>query len=198
MTRKEMVTKRAEKLSQLSDMQLIDTIVKYFEQNATMPGEKALKDYATSLKNEFDGNAITGLLSEVRKDLIEQFASLCVKEVRIKPTVANDTKKNKEAKKLLASDLPMELTDIIPVPVPVNTTKNVYVMAASISGENGIQLITESIPSYELGSFPAGFIKNHKTLEGMKGVVIATDYSNGKFANMSYKMLIDLGQSIAA
>ena len=62
-----------------------------------MPGEKAIKDYALSLKGEFDVDAITGLLSEVRNDLIEQFASLCVKEMKMKNVqVVNDTKKNKD------------------------------------------------------------------------------------------------------
>lgn len=205
MSRIEMVKTRTEALSKLSDMQLINVIVKYFEQNATMPGEKALKDYATSLKNEFDGNAITGLLSEVRKDLIEQFASLCVKEVKLKNVmVANDTKKRRELEGIfpLASELPMVLKDS--APIPVNTMKNVYEMPASvvctIVGIKGIS--TESGEPMAISVLPAGFVKNHSSLDDvlhdMEATVIATDYSNGKFANMSYRMLIDLCQNIAA
>ena len=96
MNRKEMVQARVEKLQKLSDADLVQTIVRYFEKNHTMPGEKAIKDYALSLKGEFDVDAITGLLSEVRNDLIEQFASLCVKEMKMKNVqVVNDTKKNR-------------------------------------------------------------------------------------------------------
>ena len=62
MNRKEMVQARVEKLQKLSDADLVQTIVRYFEKNHTMPGEKAIKDYALSLKGEFDVDAITGLL----------------------------------------------------------------------------------------------------------------------------------------
>lgn len=200
MNRTEMVKARAAELSKLSDTQLVDTIIKYFNQNATLPGEKAIKDYALTLKGEFDGKIITGLLSQVRNELIEEFASLCIKEVKLKHlAVKNVTKKNKDVKGLLASDLPMELSDVTPTPVKGGIiTVNDYVMCAEISDKENHPCITESIPSYVLGQLPAGFKKNHRNLIGMKAVVIAKDYSNGKFANMSYKVLIDLGQTLAA
>lgn len=202
MNRAEMVKARTEELYKLTDIQLVDMIISYFKQNATMPGEKAIKEYALSLKAEFDGNAITGLLTQVRGDLIEQFASMLVKEVKMrKVLIANETKKRmKEGGTLpLASDMPMYLVDSKPVDVPVNTMKNTYEMAVQVSDHDDLSCITESDPSYNLGVvLPKGFRKNHTTLAGMKAVVHATDHSNGKFANMSYRMLIDLGQSLAA
>ena len=133
MNRKEMVQARVEKLQKLSDADLVQTIVRYFEKNHTMPGEKAIKDYALSLKGEFDVDAITGLLSEVRNDLIEQFASLCVKEMKVKNVqVVNDTKKNKDTDGTKVTDLPMVLKDIVPVSNPANTVKNVYELPATI------------------------------------------------------------------
>ena len=200
MNRKEMVKTRTEELTKLSDMQLVDSIVKYFEQNATMPGEKTIKDYALSLKGEFDGNAINGLLSQVRNDLIEEFASLCVKEVKLKNvTAANETKKNEGSATLRASDLPMVLTDT--KPIPVNTMKNVFTLPASICEGNTGNTVCFMNADNKLQTFaalPAGFGKNHPTTADMDCIVIATDYSNGKFANMSYSMLIDLGQRLAA
>ncbi len=69
MNRKEMVQARVEKLKKLSDADLVQTIVRYFEKNHTMPGEKAIKDYALSLKGEFDVDAITEGIDKVYVDL---------------------------------------------------------------------------------------------------------------------------------
>lgn len=195
-TRKEMVERRTEELSKLNDLQLVATIVKYFEQNATLPGEKAIKDCALSLKAEFDGNVITGLLSQVRGDLIEEFASLCVKEVKLKNVMPqNATKKNKDAKAFLTTDLPMELIDVRPA--RLNVMVNTYGLAATVSASEKHSCMTEDVPYHTVGSLPEGFKKNHRNIGGMKALVVATDHSNGKFANMSYRMIIDLGQKLA-
>ena len=198
MGRIEMVNARTEALSKLTDMQLIDTIVKYFEKNATMPGEKALKDFAVNLKNEFDGSAITSMFSEIRKNLIEQFASLCIKEVKLTNVMAaNDTKKRKEQNGTfpMASELPMVLKDT--TPIQVNAMKNVYEMPAVVMLDSIVSIpdiSTENEEPQAFATLPAGFTKNHPSLNNMKAAIIATDYSNGKFANMSYSMLIDLCQ----
>lgn len=191
-----MVKTRTEALSELTDIQLVDTIISYFKQNATMPGEKSLKDYALSLKSELDGNVITGLLAQVRNDMIEEFASLCVKEVKLVNVQAeNDTKKNKDTDGRKASELPLVLADA--KPIPVNTIKNIYNMNAEISSESMVCIGTaEDGERSVLASLPNGFKKNHPALAGMNGTVIASDYSNGNFANMSYRMLIDLGQNL--
>lgn len=199
MNRKEMVQVRVEKLQKLSDADLVQTIVRYFEKNHTMPGEKAIKDYALSLKGEFDVDAITGLLSEVRNDLIEQFASLCVKEMKVKNVqVVNDTKKNKDTDGTKVTDLPMVLKDIVPVLNPANTVKNVYELPAMIVFRDSAVYAEKDGVALNLGSIPKGFKKNHGTSQLMQGTVIVTDHSNGKFANMSYRMLVDLGQAIPA
>ncbi len=200
MNRTEMVKARAKKLSEMSDVNLVDAIVKYFEENAAMPGEKALKDFAISLKTELDAHIGVGLLSQTRMDLIEEFSSLCVKEVKLKNVRAvNETKKNADLDAVKAGDLPMVLADA--KLIPVNTMKNVYEMNGMINGdEDGhrfVNICDAKDGSFEFAALPGGFQKNHALQHGMDVTVIASDYSNGKFANMSYTMLIDLGQKIA-
>ncbi len=192
MGRTEMVNARTEQLKKLNDIELVNMIVGYFKENATLPGEKSLKEYALGLKGEFDGSVITGLMAQVRDELIETFASLLVKEVRLKNVNAlNENKKNKDAEGLKASDLPMVLTDV--TPIPVNTIKNSYEMNAFISSDADVCMMDGSEPT-EFAQLPKGFKKNHRGILGMQGTVVASDYSNGKFANMGYKLLIDLGQ----
>lgn len=206
MNRTEMVNARADKLSKLSDKGLIYAILEYFRENATMPGEKAIKDHAAGLADMLEGNPGYGLTDSARKELIEEFSSLCVKEVKLKNVqVANETKKKLDyfhdqieagiMRKV--SDLPMVLKDTSPI--PVNAMKNIYEMPGDIfdSGHT-VRIKEENGSDFVLASIPEGFVKNHRTLYGMDGTVIVTDYSNGKFANMSYTLLVDLGQTIQA
>lgn len=197
MGRSEMVRARAGKLFQMNDIELVDTIVAYFDQNATMPGEKELKTYAAGLKNEFDGPVMTALSSYVRNELIESFASLCVKEVKLTNLqVVNSTKKNKDSGLLTASDLPMILTDT--TQGSKNTVNNMYEFGASVSFADGVVSFTDKNgKDIVLASIPEGFRKNHASAASLHGTVIATDYSNGKFANMSYSMLVDFGGSLS-
>lgn len=189
MGRTEMVTARTEALNALTDTELAGAIVAYFAGNSTMPGEKDLKDRASILSAELEEGKITGFTSEVRRDMIEEFTGVLVKETKIKDNVVlNENKKNKDADGLKASDLPMVLKDAMPI--PTNTMKNIYELPVSIDTEGNV--LTEG--GEKLGMIPAGFQKNHKGVYGMTGTVIATDYSNGKFANMSYSLIIDLGQ----
>lgn len=194
MGRTEIVEARKETLEKLSDKELAAAVVAYFGENKTMPGEKDLKDRATILSTELNEGKISGVTSEVRKDLIEEFTTVLVKETKITENVVlNENKKNKDAEGVKAGDLPMILR--ASEPIPNNTMKNTYELPVTI-GEDGS--ITENATANEtkLGTLPKGFMKNHPNVCGMSGTVIATDYSNGKFANMSYSVVIDLGQRV--
>lgn len=194
MNRIEMVKARTAQLEKLDDIQLVDAVITYFKTNRTLPGQKALKDFALGLKAEFNGTAMTGLLSQVRKDLIEEFASLLVQEVKLVNVRAlNENKPNRDKAGTKASDLPMVLKDV--QPIPVNNVKNTYEMGAYITGRgvyNEDGLDTGDV----FAILPKGFVKNHPGMDGFTGTVLASDHSNGKFANMSYRLLIDLGQTL--
>lgn len=196
--RDEMIKRRIGMLSGLSDLQLAQTISAYFENNHTMPGEKWIKDTANQILDEFDGEGSTMMLAPVRQSLIEGFAAACVKSMPVRYVeVVNETKKNRDSKLRKASDLPMTLSEVIPVPMKDNTVvKNIYEIPASLNVmEKSIYVKdaqNENILAFYLGRITKGFYKNHFIKQPVDCTVVATDHSNGKFANMSYQMLVDL------
>lgn len=190
-TRSEIVRERTQALNELSDKELIATVVTYFDENSTMPGEKDIKDRAAILLDEMEKGTVDGVTNEIRRDMIEEFASLAVKEVKVQGTKAmNETKKNKDSEDLKASDLPMVLKNA--QPTQVNNMTNVYELPVFIGGEGSVRIDEGE----RIGTVPEGFKKNHPNMEGMRGTVIATDHSNGKFANMNYSLIIDLCQNM--
>lgn len=198
----DMRAERAKQLSKLSDYDLLKTISAYFKRNHTMPGEKQLKDTANQMLAEFDEDtqAVTTLMEPVRAELIRSFADACVKAAPLKYVgVRNDTKRNRKdetAKLPLASDLPMTLCDAVPVQVKDNTVmKNVYEMPGSLNLIETSVYATDkehNLLKFYLGKITRGVYKNHYSETPIDCTVVATDHSNGKFANMSYTMLVDL------
>lgn len=194
MNRNEMVAARKEVLNTLSDEKLVKQIVLYFENNRTMPGEKDLKDRAGILLKELEEGTISGVTSEIRKDLVEEFASVLVKETKL---IYNPYSTRKFDRKD-PSELPMTLTDSMPI--GNNTMKDTYELPVTISIQTNqdkssfAEAVTEA--GQDMGMIPEGFQKNHSTIAAMGGTIIATDFSNGNLRNMSYKLVIDLGQTM--
>lgn len=181
-SRSEMVNAEIQKLQTLTDFQLAQTICRYFEENQTLPGEKALKDMAKDLTAELGGEATTQLIGQVRDDLIEQFASLCVKEVKLTKAIAND-----QACKL-------HMTPVSSASPGVNVEKNTWQLPVRIN-EQGYA-ITMDEDAVSIGMLPDGFRKNHGTVSGMEASLLMTDYSSGKFKNLSWTLMVDLGQTL--
>lgn len=175
MDRSEMVKVVEDKLSVLSDRQLVHLIATYFRHNAVMPGEKAVKDRAVIMIGHWqDGE--TSLGDSAREELIKQFASVCVKEVKLTNAVNR-----------------------IPLKEFESATKDVYEMTAMVNGIEGrVEVIKGKGPRkvfYYAGYLPKGFVKNHDCLAGYRGVITSVDYSNGRLKNMSCRMIIDLSQA---
>ena len=156
-------------LSELPDAQLVDKILTYFNRNKTLPGERSLREYALSLKEEFADGSMTALLPEAKMDMASAFADVAVKETKLTDV---------ETLPLVLSDMqhvfPNVIRDIFSAPVTVEG-REVYTT-------NGHTLI---------GRLKAGFYSNFKD-SLHKGFVLATDHSNGKFKNMSYSLLVNL------
>ena len=196
--RNDMIEKRIKMLSGLTDLELAKTIAAYFENNRTMPGEKWIKDTANQMLAGFTEDAVTTLLEPARATLIEDFAAVCVRSMPIKYVeVANDTKKNKESRLRKASELPMTLCESVPVPLKNNTVmKNIYEIPASLNVMEKSVYVKDTennnLLVFYLGRITKGFYKNHFIKQPVDCTVIATDHSNGNFANMSYHMLVDL------
>lgn len=195
MERIQIVNELTQKLNDLADMDLVNTVIAYFESNATMPGEKNVKDMAATLKKDLDANESFGLSSEVRTDLIETFSSLAVKEVKLKNvSVVNATKKNRDMRCRKPYDLQMTLVDT--QPTNTNSVRNTYAMDARVNDSYAV--ISDIGPDDFMASLPKGFLKNHPGVAGMSATIMATDHSNNKFANMSYTLIVNLAQKIAA
>lgn len=194
MNRSEMVKTRTEELSKLSDRELVCAIVEYFKQNATMPGEKNIKDTAAMLFAEMEEKQDFALLKEFRKELIEEFASLCVKQIKLrKVKIPNKTKKNEQD--MSPENLSMVLKDS-QYRESTNSIKDIYEMDAIISGADNI-VVESTDGRIILAGMPEKFHKNHPDTYDKKASVLATDHSNGKLANMSYMLLIDLAPQVA-
>lgn len=177
-SRSEMVKAEIQKLQSLTDFQLAQTICRYFKENQTMPGEKALKDMAKDLTAELGGEATTQLIGQVRDDLIEQFASLCVKEVKLTKVTVKDS---------------MNIPGMTKME---NTEKNTWYLPVTIDDQGHAVTLDENALS--IGMLPDGFRKNHRTVSGMQVSLLMTDHSNGKFKNLSWTLIVDLGQTLAA
>ena len=116
---------------------------------------------------------MTALLPEAKMDMASAFADVAVKETKL-----TDVEADVETLPLVLSDMqhvfPNVMRDIFSAPVTVEG-REVYTT-------NGHTLI---------GHLKAGFYSNFKD-SLRKGVVLATDHSNGKFKNMSYSLLVNL------
>lgn len=160
-------------LSELPDAQLVDKILAYFNRNKTLPGERSLREYALSLKEEFADGSMTALLPEAKMDMASAFADVAVKETKL-----TDVEADVETLPLVLSDMqhvfPNVIRDIFSAPVTVEG-REVYTA-------DGHTLI---------GHLKAGFYSNFKD-SLCRGFVLATDHSNGKFKNMSYSLLVNL------
>lgn len=181
-SRSEMVNAEIQKLQTLTDFQLAQTICRYFEENQTLPGEKALKDMAKDLTAELGGEATTQLIGQVRDDLVEQFASLCVREVKLTKAVTGD-----QARRI-------HMTPVNLKSLGVNEEKETWQLPVRID-EQG-HAVTLDKDAVSIGMLPDSFRKNHRTVSGMQASLLVTDYSSGKFKNLSWTLMVDLGQNL--
>lgn len=186
MTRAEMIKARVAALSTLSTEDLALKIGEYFDTHATMPGQKDLKDAAEKLVANIAEDAAFDIDPNAKAQMVNAFAEIVVREMKVeKLQVVNVTKENKDDFSVLKpTDLPLgEATDV-PAEDKI-PAKKVYTVAARI--EDGKVIVGEN----EIGSLAPGFLKNNPGVS-CEATLIATDYSNGKFANMGYTVVADI------
>lgn len=186
MQRTEYIANRKEALSAMNTEDLAITIGEYFDSHATMPGEKDLKEAAEKIVANIAENADFEIDAQAKEAIIDRFAGIVVREMKIeKLQVQNLTKTNKDDFAVLKpTDLGLVETGSEPA-VDKKPAKKFYKAEARI--EDGKVLVG----NYEIGSLSAGFKKNNPGVN-CAATVIATDYSNGKFANMSYTVVADI------
>lgn len=186
MTRAEYVNARREALSKLSTEELAIAIGEYFDSHATMPGEKDLKDAAEKIVASIAENADFDIDKEVKDGMIAKFADIVVREMKVEGLqVKNVNKSNKDDFAVLKpTDLGLSEKESIPAEGK-SPAKKVYEAEARI--EDGKVIVGE----YEIGSLAKGFVKNNPGTS-CKATLVAVDYSNGKFTNMSYSIVADI------
>lgn len=186
MTRAEYVNVRREALSALSTEDLAIAIGEYFDSHATMPGEKDLKDAAEKIVANIAENAEFDIDKEAKENMIAKFAEIVVREMKVEGLqVKNVNKANKDDFAVLKpTDLNLSEKESIPAEGKA-PAKKVYEAEARI--EDGKVIVGE----YEIGRLGKGFSKNNPGVS-CSATLIATDYSNGKFTNMSYSVVADI------
>lgn len=182
----EYVKARKAALEEMSTEDLAITIGEYFDRHKTMPGEKDLKKAAEKIVANIAENPEFEIGAEAKASMIETFAGIVVRELKVnKLTVKNVNKENKDdASVLKPTALGLVETGSEPAE-DKKPAKKFYAVDGSI--KDGKVFVGE----YEIGSLDEGFVKNNPGVN-VSATILATDYSNGKFANMSYSVVADI------
>lgn len=186
MNRTEYVENRTKTLMAMSTEDLAIAIGEYFDGHATMPGQKDLKDAAEKIVANKAENPQFEISQEAKAQMAATFAGIVVREMKVEGLkVANVNKENKDDFSVL-KPTDLGLTEVGAIPAEGKSpAKKIYEADARIEGG------TVMVGEYEIGSLGKGFTKNNPGVS-VPATVIATDYSNGKFTNMSYTVIADI------
>lgn len=186
MKRTDYIENRRKALAAMDTSTLALTIGEYFDTHATMPGEKDLKKAAEKIVANMAENPEFEIPAETKEQMIAKFAEIVVREMKVEGLlVQNVTKANKDDFAVLKpTDLCLVEKDSVPA-MDKSPAKKIYEADARI--QDGKVIVGE----YEIGSLSKGFVKNNPGVN-CAATVIATDYSNGKFANVSYAVVADI------
>lgn len=186
MKRTEYIANRRAALMGMSTEDLAVTIGEYFDSHATMPGEKDLKEAAEKIVANIAENPEFTIPAETKESMAAKFADIVVREMKLEDLqVKNVTKDNKEDFSVL-KPTDLGLTEIESIPAEDKKPgRKVYSADARI--KDGKVLVGD----YEIGSLSKGFQKNNPGVD-CAATIIATDWSNGKYANVSYSVIADI------
>lgn len=181
--KQELIEKRRNLLLEKSTEDLAIAVSDYFNAHACLPGQKALKDAAENTLRRLREDPEFELIPTAKAYLAESLANVAVREVKVgNLKVQNITKMNRDDYSVLK-------------PTNLNLRE-----AGSESGKPprcfletdafiaGRRVLANG---YEVGLLPEGFAKNNPNLSA-PALLILTDYSLGKLANVSYHVIIDL------
>lgn len=186
MQKNEYIQNRKAALAKLSTEDLAVTIGEYFDKHTTMPGEKDLKVAAEKIVANIAENPGFEIPADTKESMIGRFAQIVVREMKVEGLqVKNITKDNADDFAVLKpTDLGLVETASIPAE-DKKPAKKVYSVDARIEDGNVI------VGDYKIGTLGEGFIKNNPGVS-VAATVVATDYSNGQFKNMSYTVVADI------
>lgn len=184
--RETMVKERREILEKMDDATLARHIDAYFANNAAMPGEGWIKKDASQLaalvenSKDVPGFNMDSLYTEEkRKAVIEKFADVSIKDVRLRNAAVAEGRD--------ANDM------VFPEGRDLGNGKIRYVLNGEVLNNGDAPARVSFANGTMVADIPAPFLKNHPNLSGTI-TVEAMDYSNGKGKNVTYDMYIDMMQ----
>lgn len=181
--KQELIEKRRNLLLEKSTEDLAIAVSDYFNAHACLPGQKALKDAAENTLRRLREDPEFELLPAAKAYLAESLAKTAVREVKVGSLkVRNVTKVNKDDYAVLK---PTNLNLREAGSEAGKPPRFFFEADASIEGRRVLA------DGCEIGLLPEGFAKNNPNLSA-PALLILTDYSLGKFANVSYQVIIDL------
>ena len=181
--KQELIEKRRNLLLEKSTEDLAIAVSDYFNAHACLPGQKALKDAAENTLRMLREDPEFELLPAAKAYLAESLAKTAVREVKVGSLkIQNVTKGNKDDYAVLK---PTNLKLREAGSEAGKPSRFFFEADASIAGRRVLA------NGYEVGLLPEGFAKNNPNLSA-PALLILTDYSLGKLANVSYHVIIDL------
>ena len=181
--KQELIEKRRNLLLEKSTEDLAIAVSDYFNAHACLPGQKALKDAAENTLRRLREDPEFELIPAAKAYLAESLAKTAVREVKVGSLkVRNVTKVNKDDYAVLK---PTNLHLREAGSEAGKPPRFFFEADAFIAGRRVLA------NGYEVGLLPEGFAKNNPNLSA-PALLILTDYSLGKLANVSYHVIIDL------
>lgn len=181
--KQELIEKRRNLLLEKSTEDLAIAVSDYFNAHACLPGQKALKTAAENTLRALQEDPEFELNPSAKAYLAESLAKTAVREVKVGSLkVQNVTKVNKDNYAVLK---PTNLNLREAGSESGKPPRFFFEADAFIAGRRVLA------NGYEVGLLPEGFAKNNPNLSA-PALLILTDYSLGKLANVSYHVIIDL------
>lgn len=181
--KQELIEKRRNLLLEKSTEDLAIAVSDYFNAHACLPGQKALKDAAENTLRRLREDPEFELIPAAKAYLAESLAKTAVREVKVGSLkVRNVTKANRDDYAVLK---PTNLNLREAGSEAGKPPRFFFEADASIEGRRVLA------DGCEIGLLPEGFAKNNPNLSA-PALLILTDYSLGKLANVSYHVIIDL------
>ena len=181
--KQELIEKRRNLLLEKSTEDLAIAVSDYFNAHACLPGQKALKDAAENTLRRLREDPEFELNPNAKAYLAESLAKTAVREVKVGSLkVQNVTKANRDDYAVLK---PTNLNLREAGSEAGKPPRFFFEADASIEGRRVLA------DGCEIGLLPEGFAKNNPNLSA-PALLVLTDYSLGKLANVSYHVIIDL------
>ena len=181
--KQELVEKRRNLLLEKSTEDLAIAVSDYFNAHACLPGQKALKTAAENTLRALREDPEFELIPAAKAYLAESLAKTAVREVKVgNLKVQNVTKANRDDYAVLKP------TNLNLREAGSETGKPPRFFFEADASIEDRRVLADGC---EIGLLPEGFAKNNPNLSA-PALLILTDYSLGKLANVSYHVIIDL------